>query len=1628
MMKKIISVVLIFATVISLFPSNVIATELFSSVNTNQNKTESVNYGAVIGNTAVFAGYFPTPISDMPEKVNNLWGTDSQFLFSEDVTSDMVFVITDYYLSPEGHLWYKLDAAPGSEMPERLKTFPWVYQVTVSNPFDATLIVHESGKNFIFDAEGNPVTEVTIGLYDKYEISCKSSLLGVPEYRWQIFIAGEWVNIAGNATSSMSISRALLINALDSNNQTKVRCITKSGSKEVVGEPVVVRLDPSSDNLFEVPSKNEDVTERMVEVPPINMKASAVADGTDVVYVTVQFLFENGTQAANSYVAEVPYGVPYSFPVEFPYVLGYKSTYMGEYMDGTTVTGVFTEAVTFTVYYEPTEVKYYVDVYFQNIENDNYSFQETIPLEGLTGTLVDKKEIEKLLENYEGMLILPHETPEIAADGSTHVEVYFDREYFMTTVELGEGGYGVYSVYARYGSNLIKHLVGATRPGYTFEGWDLAEVDTNGDGKPDSGDGKVEDNVYETVPAFNLTYIALWKAAETVKVRIVFWGEKAGVYDSTEEFVNGKTTRPFDPANYEYLETKTVDVAPGATLKYAVDVLSTGNNYLCGIETHFHDETCCKDKHTHSIKCYQTTNSQTLPPLVSEQTNTIKNAFTSSGLSSQKPADGTIARYRTNSYTSTTYYDFLYYDGNWYYLGNLTSNITSQTTNYGITYQISPNPNRNQTNSTTVSMKCNHTHSTSCIICGLEESQHVHTAANCGYPTFEDYKDNSNLWYLAEYDFDAVTVDPDGTTVLNVYFNRTPYTLSFTKNNSAYTVTTRWGADINSIWPVLNVTGDRWDPSPKNTFTAVLVYISQMPAEDISFTVSPGSGKPTFIMHYMVEITDDEVKNESSPYRFRVGNSGEYKYFKEHNTITAKYSHLTKAEDFMDLTGYVQYGSNPTFNSSNQITKAGDVYLYYTRLESTLELYSGMDLQSPTVKMAYGEKIGDYIKTVTPAVPSDLDANGYYFTGEWYLNPECTGNAVDLDTLTMPAGPFALYAKWEKKEHEVRIVLNKKDDGNYTTEDYVLDPNGEPLVFTVTHGDTVFKDNPERKPAEPTYGKYDFLNWFYMKNGSELVWDFDSQPVVDDTVIYAKWSSDVMIQYTVYFVDQKGNQIADPIIRQSLAGHSVTVNAKTGKELYEEYRNKYFPQVVSHSIALDIENRDTGVEYTFVYERAESKKYYIHYLDSQTNEYLNKEKGPVEKESDFAVVTEKYLTIEGAEKYVPDAYQKSLILSANESENHLYFYYSKTDEKDVWYIGYHVQDKDNLALYDEVSSTGGVDKIGLELQAEWPVDLNKDGFKFSHAIITKDGNEQRIESNIENVKSQIVKGGTKIDVYFNRNTYSYKVVYINMDTGKEIPGREPDVYIGDNKQPYGKTVKADASKIPTITGYKYASSSSCTIVKDGDTEATITKNIIYVYYTENTISIKFEVVGPDGCGTVEPSVIEVKYDSDASATADARPAANYKFVGWYYDKECTRPITTTSKLIPNGTNLILRKDTGWEPNTYYAKFEADVMDLTIERTNGEAGQVYVYEVKNQSTGDIIYVTITGSGQVTIKDLVVGTYVITQQNGWSWRQADPSQTVEHNEANRGNPVVFSESATNNKWLNGNSTNNKNKRGN
>ena len=231
--------------------------------------------------------------------------------------------------------------------------------------------------------------------------------------------------------------------------------------------------------------------------------------------IIINYVFADQTIAAEPFVLTLDAGESCNETVPNPVLVGYDP-YVGlDEFSSSSVTLSYTniqENKLITVTYLPAQVQYRVRHYLQNADNDDYTMADEDILVGTTGETVGK--VEK--DTYEGFYPLLYIHPTIAADGSTVVDVYYDRYYFLMYFDL-QGGKGVDPIYARYGAN-IGNVANPTREGYAFAGWDTP--------------------VPTTVPLGNKTYTASWSPRETT-YRVIYWYEN--VSDNSYSIMDTKT-------------------------------------------------------------------------------------------------------------------------------------------------------------------------------------------------------------------------------------------------------------------------------------------------------------------------------------------------------------------------------------------------------------------------------------------------------------------------------------------------------------------------------------------------------------------------------------------------------------------------------------------------------------------------------------------------------------------------------------------------------------------------------------------------------------------------------------------------------------------------------------------------------------------------------------------------------------------------------------------------------------------------------------------------------------------------------------------------------------------------------
>ena len=879
---------------------------------------------------------------------------------------------------------------------------------------------------------------------------------------------------------------------------------------------------------------------------------------------------------------------------------------------------------------------------------------------------------------------------------------------------------------------------------------------------------------------------------------------------------------------------------------------------------------------------------------------------------------------------------------------------------------------------------------------------------------------------------ETVTVKGDGSTVLNVYYTRNMYTLTFKNGNikltctktehthtsdtccdkshnrscngygwggrcnsnncpvgyehthttgniftsscyriSDLTITAKYQQDIHKNFPILDEDNKTiWWKVPSGTTTYVagneLGSIDIMPGENITFNKAD-STSATWLWYYV-----EPLEGESGDAQYSGKNFSLYKKINCDGT-----SVLTYKEEFHDIKGFTQWKSDPTFNSNGRATQKDNNYFYYTRNSYDLKFYNyNADVKDKGGKVQYEAPLSKY-KFTTPDYPKDLEPNAYEFKG-WYTTSGCyDGSEVDWDKMTMPASDVTLYAKWAPKTHKVTTWLTDKMD--------------KPVNVGDSNEQKVLHGNKATAPDDPTNGGYVFVGWFYKDtDGTEKAFDF-SMPVNRDLDLYAKWSSNVLVKYTIKYELEDGTEIAPPSTGSALAGTTKTFDAKTGTELNESYQSGYFPKSSSHSITMNIDGNN---EYTFVYVEKVSVNYTVRYLEKGTNKVLHDEKHGTTKD---AVITEKFEVVSG---YRPDAYQKRLVLSANDEDNVITFWYTKDDVHAPVQIIHWTQ---NIAGngYTEYQSSTDLNGVIGETYTENPLDMS--GFNYNG---TK-----------SNARGELTAAGLVLNLYYDRIEYPYEFRFLEQGTDKELA----DPVTGNAR--YQAQVTQTAKDIP---GYTLVSPENQAInIAIEDPANVANKNVKNFYYTEQTVDIKYQVVGPTGCGTLDNYQDNgVKVKTGTVKGSAPTPAKGYKFAGWYKDVACKQAVDSdwidANKLTPKkeGSDPAMYKAA-----TYYAKFEKDVADLTIKKTgcsDADENQSFIFDVKDKNGKLITTVTIHGNSSATIKDLHIGTYIVTENTEWSWRYEPTKKGQEITlDVDKKNEITFVNKRETTNWLNGSS---------
>ena len=705
----------------------------------------------------------------------------------------------------------------------------------------------------------------------------------------------------------------------------------------------------------------------------------------------------------------------------------------------------------------------------------------------------------------------------------------------------------------------------------------------------------------------NITYIAQWQAEKgQADYTIVLWGQNAndnehsylGSYEAWGNVGNQVTWNDNPLINHVH----------------DADCL------ICNKEEHTHTavECCSLTEHTHKLSCYSGVGAAD---------------SWSEYVSDSNPYNGKV-KYIDFLFGSSHDGWHIYWDGTWYSCEETTSlSCGSVEHTHGTDCAYT---------------KCGkeaHTHTAECYKCGITDTTEKH---------MQQLHPGSNLW---EYErSDTVTVNADGTTVLNVYFTRKVFKLQFRKRNSSNndfgTIEARWGKNIEAEYNgIVKEAGSSFWSEKKNASGPYTNYIGVMPQRDITYYRHEPSGSGTSTMTYYGEDLN-----------------GDYQMI---FTISFKGTNYTVTdEDRYQFEGYTF--DHGTANGDN----CNGAKFYYKRNSYALEFYSAnTNTPDRTETPKFQETLGRYYyRPVEKPTTVEPDA---VFVG-WYLNPECTGEEYDISAHTMPANNIALYAKWV--------------NGLYTVRTYTDDTLGTPYTYEGYSGaqENIEKYTLATAPTDPKKDGCVFVGWFYKDGEAEKPFSF-TMPITRDYNLYPKFDDQVSIEYTVhYYKTGTTDKVADDKVNTVKIGTTVTEKAKMGTELNllsGEMQKKYYPAKTSTSEVIKAE----GQEIIFYYTEAASVKYTVYYQDANGNNL----KPSATKTTEYSTVTEPYLPIDG---YAPHQFSITKDMSADPEQNKIVFiYYPTLTTLNIRKTGFDAADAGTTFIFRIKGTDGNTKNIDLRV-------------------------------------------------------------------------------------------------------------------------------------------------------------------------------------------------------------------------------------------------------------------------------------------------------------------------------------------
>ena len=458
-------------------------------------------------------------------------------------------------------------------------------------------------------------------------------------------------------------------------------------------------------------------------------------------------------------------------------------------------------------------------------------------------------------------------------------------------------------------------------------------------------------------------------------------------------------------------------------------------------------------------------------------------------------------------------------------------------------------------------------------------------------------KSYNGFTYNANNSSKDVEIAGDGTTIINVYYDRVLCTVNF------YEVTSR------GLTKVKTATGLYEASLPKDTWdtSTYAWYSSYSYSYGWGYSVD-GSGcilltsfdfKTAGYENNKENKKSNGIVTECNFYGTKARREYEVRYYNQQadgsyklvQTVNTSGGTLTVHEKFIGydlyklVKGNVNGESSGYWDRNGSSVKDGDQYEYnrsgIINIASKLKTYSlsyyNYNKVTKTVSnIKYTTPMNSY-ENYTPERPSELPS--YYVFGGWYKDKACT-TKFDFSKETMPNANLQIYAKWSAEQISLTYNLNNPE-GTVAKDTKKVEAG--------TVASTVL-------PSIPTINEYSFAGWYYADGNGNITSEVfnTNNTITRDTSIVGKWlyKGELRVVYNPGTEKDATVPTDDRVYaggaRVTVAGNATTTPTSNMKFLGWQLNGNVYKPGQSFEVNKDIANKDNQIILTATWGNAET--------------------------------------------------------------------------------------------------------------------------------------------------------------------------------------------------------------------------------------------------------------------------------------------------------------------------------------------------------------------------------------------------------------------------------------------------------